>query len=116
MEPIISPWIVYIVHMLSTISTIATVFFVLSIIGAILSGLFLVMIDDYEMPKHMHIIFKSCVIILIASSIAVIIIPDKQTMLAMLTLSFITPDNIEFVQDNIVDFVKKIFNVCKEVK
>lgn len=44
------------------------------------------------------------------------VIPDKETCLAMLAVYYITPDNIQTVQGNIVDFVEQLANAVKGVK
>ena len=38
----------------------------------------------------------------------VILIPDEKTMLVMLTLSFITPDNVVITENHIIDLITKI--------
>ena len=40
----------------------------------------------------------------------VILIPDEKTMLAMLTLSFITPDNVVIAENHIIDLITKIMD------
>ena len=40
-----------------------------------------------------------------------ILIPNEKTMLAMLTLSFITPDNVVIAENHIIELVTKIMDV-----
>ena len=54
---------------------------------------------------------KNVIIISIIATILVIIIPNEKTMLAMLTLSFITPDNVIIAENHIIDLVTKIMDV-----
>lgn len=56
---------------------------------------------------------KNVIIVLITSTILTIIIPDRQTMLSMLTLSFITPDNIGIAEDHVIDLITKIMDAVK---
>ena len=56
---------------------------------------------------------KPVKIVAIVSILGLILIPTKEDMLAMLALSYVTPDNIQLVQDNIVDFITKIVDACR---
>ena len=108
MEPIISPWIIYIMH-------VASVLWGLSLAGAISGGFFLFtcfigILDEMPKIKEWE---KSIKIISIVSILGLILIPTKEDMLAMLALSYVTPDNIQLVQGNVVDFITKIVDACR---
>ena len=111
MTPIISPWIVYAIDILCTLEFLCS-------LGAVLLGIFIVMeIVDFEVNnKNYSRCFKKASILFVLFIIASILIPSKEAMLNMLVLSYVTPDNISLVQDNIVDFVGKIVGVVKELK
>ena len=49
-------------------------------------------------------------IVCVIATILVIIIPDEKTMLSMLTLSFITPDNVVIAENHIIDLITKIMD------
>ena len=55
--------------------------------------------------------YKNAIIVAIIATMLVILIPDEKTMLSMLTLSFITPDNIVITENHIIDLVTKIMDV-----
>ena len=55
--------------------------------------------------------YKYAIIVAAIATIIVILIPDEKTMLAMLTLSFITPDNVVIAENHIIDLVTKIIDV-----
>lgn len=115
MEPIISPWLVYLVSVLTTINNVASV--------AIMAGSTIIVVciivmsltfneDEYIWNKSITIM-KITGIVMVVSVIIVTLIPSRNDMLAMFALSYITPDNIQLVQGNIVDFVKQIAQAVK---
>ena len=55
--------------------------------------------------KHLYKRSLQCLIAGSACLLASILIPDRQTMVQMLVASYVTPDNVQFIQDNIVQFV-----------
>ena len=104
MEPIISPWVIYVIHVLSSLHDTAMVFLTISCILAIIMFLPAIIEEAEEPQKYL----KMAVIIAAVSGGVIIIIPDKDSMIAMIAVSYITPDNIQLVQGSIVDFVKQI--------
>lgn len=107
MEPIISPWIIYLFSVLTKLNIVASAVAIFSgasiffmSINKIIYG------DDMEIPFN----YKYVIIVLITSTVLTIIIPDRQTMLSMLTLSFITPDNIVVTENHIIELVTKIMD------
>ena len=108
MEPIISPWVIYLFSVLTKLNTVAftiaifswaTIFFIA--LNKIIYG------DDMEIEFN----YKNAIIVAIIATMLVILIPDEKTMLSMLTLSFITPDNIVITENHIIDLVTKIMDV-----
>jgi hypothetical protein len=74
-------------------------------IGSFLEG-------DELLKKIAHTSFLvGCV-----SAVFVIFIPSKDTLLAMLAMQYITPDNIQMVQGNIVEFIKQISEAVQNGK
>ena len=105
MEPIISPWVIYLFSVLSKLNTVAfiitlfswaTIFFIA--LDKIIDG------DDFEIEFN----FKYAIIVAAIATMLAILIPDEKTMLSMLTLSFITPDNVIIAENHIIDLVTKI--------
>ena len=108
MEPIISPWVIYLFSVLSKLNIVtsavalfsgASIFFMA--INKIIYG------DDMEIEFN----YKNAIIVAIIATMLVILIPDEKTMLSMLILSFITPDNIVITENHIIDLVTKIMDV-----
>ena len=107
MEPIVSPWVIYLFSVLSKLNIVvsavaifsgASIFFMA--INKIIYG------DDMEIPFN----YKYVIIVAVIATIIVILIPDEKTMLAMLTLSFITPDNVVITENHIIDLITKIMD------
>ena len=107
MEPIISPWVIYLFSVLTKLNTVAftiaifswaTIFFIS--LNKIIYG------DDMEIPFN----YKYVIIVCVIATMLAIIIPDEKTMLSMLTLSFITPDNIAVTENHIIELVTKIMD------
>ena len=104
MEPIISPWVVYLFSVLTKLNTVAFVVAMFSVVIIFWAWIF---------GEKTKINIKNVIIVLITSTVLTIIIPDRQTMLSMLTLSFITPDNIGLAEDHIIDLITKIMDAVK---
>jgi hypothetical protein len=104
MEPIISPWVIYAVQLLDNLRDVAMILFVLSGIASVLLAI-PVILDDKDLPKKY---LKKAVIIAAICGGMDIIIPNKETMITMIAASYITSDNIQMTQGNIVEFIKQI--------
>lgn len=115
MTPIISPWIAYVIHVASVISFTVILVAIFSGIGIIFTASCLAISDEDFEAGNMKKAFKVSTIVFAISVVVSIIVPDRETMLAMLTLSFVTPDNITLVQDNLIDFIQKVVEACKGV-
>jgi len=113
MEPIISPWIVYGIDVISKLSIVAF----LMVIGSLIGMLILAMNDStYGNDEQEKKILKTLIVVFLVAVVFLVILPTKDTMLTMLALYYVTPDNIQAVQGNIVDFVSQIVNAVKDVK
>ncbi len=109
MEPIISPWLIYAVQLLENLSGVCMILFVISCIAIVVLAL-PVIIEDEDLPKKY---LKTVVIIAAVCGGMGCIIPNKETMITMIVANYITPDNVQMVQGNIVDFVKQIMEAAK---
>lgn len=87
MEPIISPWIIYALHVFDKVYIACQ-------------------------KKINKILLKIAAI----SAIVLIIVPDKDTLIAMMATSYITPDNIQAAQGNVVEFIRQIIEVVQNGK
>lgn len=114
MEPIISPWLVYGINVLAKFQMAVHFCLSLSIVGlCIMVPAFLDgdgVSDDVRKVRT-----RALKAVLIFGTIE-ILLPDKDTLMTMLALQYATPDNIQAVQGNIVDFVGQIAQAVKDVK
>ena len=101
MEPIVSPWIIYLFSILTKLNIVAFIVAMLSVV---------IIFWVWLLGAETKINIKNVVIVLITSIVLTIIIPDRQTMLSMLTLSFITPDNIVITENHVIDLITKIMD------
>ena len=108
MEPIVSPWIIYLFSILTKLNIVAfsiAVFSWVSIFFIFLNKI--IYGDDLEIEFN----YKIAVIVAVIATTIVILIPTEKTMLTMLTLSFITPDNVVIAENHIIELVTKIMDV-----
>ena len=128
MNPIISPWSIYLINVLSGLKNI----FIAAAVATIFVGIgntiyFLIVIDstyyDEDDEKDQNKIlnikkcFKKIVVGLIISALLVVITPSKDTMYTMLALDNLTTDNIQAIGktgkdviDYVSDQIDKIVN------
>ena len=126
MEPIISPWTIYLINLTYNISQLLLAIVVVCSafsFGAILI-IFLSYVDDYTddikmRDKCIKFIKYSIPTIFIAITINTFI-PSRDTMIAMVVSSYITPDNLnganETIKANLQDYINIIVNGIKDVK
>ena len=107
MEPIISPWVIYLFSVLSKLNIVTSAVALFS--GA---SIFFMAMDKIIYGDDMKIEFnyKYAIIVAVIATMLAILIPDEKTMLSMLTLSFITPDNVVIAENHIIDLVTKIMD------
>ena len=112
MEPIISPWVIYVVQLLDNLRDICMVLLVLTCIVIVLLVIPAIM-DEEDLPKKY---LKMAVIIVAVCAGMDIIIPNKETMITMIAASYITPDNIQMTQGNVLEFIKQISEAVQNGK
>lgn len=112
MEPIINPWIVYGIGMISKLSIVAFLAMIISLVGMLI---FVIGDAPFENDKQKKIL-KILLAIFLVATVFLVILPTRDTMLTMLALYYVTPDNVQAVQGNIVDFVSQIMNAVKDTK
>jgi len=113
MGPIISPWIIYIFSIIVKINFIIILLSILSLFGICSLYVLLLNSEDEEEIFTLESWMKKLFIILIICGILLIFIPNRHTLLTMLTLNSINPDNIQLVQGDIVEFIYQIMNIIK---
>lgn len=109
MEPIISPWIIYALHVFDKLYFACGMVLTCCVTISPLLALFGNMEESECMMKYAKIL----AIVAAICALALIIVPDKNALIAMLAANYITPDNIKLIQGNIVDFVQQISNITQ---
>ena len=114
MEPIISPWLVYGISVLAKLQMAIHFLLCLSIVGlCIMVPAFL---DGNDVSDGVRRVRTKALKAVLLFGTLEIFFPDKDTIMTMLALQYVTPDNIQAVQGNIVDFVGQIAQAVKDVK
>lgn len=121
MEPIINPWIFYVINV------ICNLHFITGLLGTLSFGAIIVLViywvftsDDKwnESAKENKRLAakwaKRLGVFFIVDTAIGIFIPSKETMITMLVSNYVTPDNIQIVQGNIVDFTKQLVSAIAE--
>lgn len=121
MEPIINPWIFYVINV------ICNLHFITGLLGTLSFGAIIVLViywvftsDDKwnESAKENKRLAakwaKRLGVFFIVDAAIGIFIPSKETMITMLVSNYVTPDNIQIVQGNIVDFTKQLVSAVAE--
>ena len=109
MEPIISPWWFYLVGIVGYVGI------ALKIGALVLGSLAVIVILDCDEESTKKLCIWTGVIAIVMLLLSAFI-PDRQTAYTMLAASVITPDNIQAVQGNIVDFIANVAKSMQEVK
>lgn len=108
MQPIINPIIIYIIGIIDKLYWIDAAILILSAISSISTGFSCAVTSKPE--KEDKQLFKASAICCVVCSVILIATPTKETMYAMVVANYITPDNIQLVQGNMVDFVKNVMS------
>lgn len=112
MEPIISPWVIYALHVFDKVYIACQISLMISLIFGLLTVIGAYIEDDEDIKKINKILLKIAAI----SAIVLIIVPDKDTLIAMMATSYITPDNIQAIQGNVVEFIRQIIEAVQNGK
>ena len=107
MKPINSPWVIYLFSILTKLNVVAFAIALLSWLSICFIALTKFIYGD---AMEISFNYKVVIIVAIITTMLAILIPDEKTMLAMLTLSFITPDNIIITENHIIDLITKIMD------
>ena len=116
MEPIINPWLIYAVNMCGSLKEVATIIAILITLPIVIIGMNITMEVNKEDKEFYIRIEKYLIGAFVVLLFLAVAIPTKETCLAMLAAYYITPDNIQAVQGNIVDFVEQLANAVKGIK
>ena len=109
MEPIVSPWLIYIISVTGSIKFIIGMILFCLVIWTIAVGV--CSIDDdvsEESRANSKRAFKRLLCRTITVAFLFALIPTKEDAIAMTVASFITPDNLSSAKDVAIDVIKDI--------
>lgn len=108
MEPIIPPMWIYLIHLASTLR-----FMAIYTLCASIMILFFIYVGAIELIRDSNKKFwlKTFAITAVMCLLILTLIPDQDTLYAMIAASFITPDNISIGEDHLIDLVTKIAKI-----
>lgn len=109
MEPIINPWVFYLIGVVDKLHNGLVVFMAMCVGVFVFEGMEYMDFCSTEKQKEQYVKNATMAgVLFLAAGIVLILLPDKTIMYKMLTASYVTPDNIGAIQNNVVDFVGKI--------
>lgn len=113
MEPIISPWLIWLLGVLNALKFVSIIFLILSVCSLIIIiGTLLILRADLETTtiKLFNKTIKTLIIITSISMLSVLFIPDKGIAEQMIVSNYITEDNINAVSENTKEAIDYIFD------
>lgn len=133
MDPIISPWLIYLISVINSIRIFAfilglvfsiplLIYFVSDFFNHINEDiLFPYQLDEYEkLKKRNSKQIKKYFILCLTFILVGLLIPSKETLITMLIANVITPDNInmsnELIKYNVQDYVNIIVDGINKTK
>lgn len=114
MEPIIDPKIFWLIDVLEKLSFGASI---AAGIGGCMAGLgFIGSVlndadeteEDKKAIEKARLLLKRGLILLVICGVVGLFVPSKKTMYQMVAASYVTTNNVEAVQNNLVDIISKI--------
>lgn len=133
MDPVISPWLIYLISVINSIRIFAfilglvfsiplLIYFVSDFFNYINENiLFPYQLDEYEeLKKRNSKQIKKYFILCLTFILIGLLIPSKETLITMLISNVITPDNInmsnELIKHNVQDYVNIIVDGINKTK
>lgn len=133
MDPIVSPWLIYLISVINSIRIFAfilglvfsiplLIYFVSDFFNCINENiLFQYQLDEYEeLKKRNSKQIKKYFILCLTFILVGLLIPSKETLITMLIVNVITPDNInmsnELIKHNVQDYVNIIVDGINKTK
>ena len=103
MEPIVSPWLIYIADKADILYSILALLVVFSTCGVVFAMIPTVTEDhmDDEAERILKRVKRISIVVFIVSMLALVFVPNSQTVYKMLGASYLTLDNINQATDTI---------------
>ena len=108
MDPIIPPMWIYLIHLASTLRFMA----IYTLCASIMILIF-IYASTIEIIRDSNKKFwlRTFAITMVVCILILTLIPDQDTLYAMIAASFITPDNISICEEHLINLVTKITKI-----
>lgn len=117
MEPIINPWVFYLIGVVANMGKGLVVFMAACVGVFLFEGMRYMGFDATEKEKEQYVKNATMAgVLFLAAGVVLILLPNETVMYKMLTASYVTPDNVGDVQNNVVNFVGQIAEQLAKVK
>lgn len=103
MEPIVSPVLVYLIGTVGNLKALCFLVSVCTWVWIILMYATSIAEDDKELRPKKYVLILAVILLLLT-----ILIPSKETLIAMAVSSYITPDNVIVSEQHIIDMITRI--------
>lgn len=110
MDPILSPWLIYLLWVLTGLKAASLFALCLSLLVIIFYGVF--DLCEGEEAKHKWI-FKLAGITIVVSGVIYLLIPPKEYLAAMVVTSYVTPENMHALNEMIKSTLGDYLSVIK---
>lgn len=109
MEPIINPWLFYFMSVVDGFCICVCIFAVTILVYLAATGITATI--DEDLRRYFTKYLKPSLIALAVSTLILIFVPSKQTMIEMIIASHATPDNINMVIETIIENAARVAEV-----
>ena len=119
MNPIISPVWFYLIHVANMIHVLSLFVLVISIASllVLLAGEVGFYPDDEEENRRITKKYvKICITSMIMCSLVITLVPNARTIYMMIAASVVTPDNISYGEEHIVNLITNIVNAINSAE
>lgn len=117
MEPLINPWVFYLIGVVAKMGKGLVVFMAACVGVFLFEGMRYMGFDATEKEKEQYVKNATMAgVLFLAAGVVLILLPNETVMYKMLTASYVTPDNIGDVQNNVVNFVGQIAEQLAKVR
>lgn len=110
MDPILSPWLIYLLWILTGLEVASLFVLCLSIFVGIF-GITYGFIEEADWTKKF---LKWCAITFVISGVVYLLIPPKEYLVAMVVTSYVTPENMHALNEMVKSTLGEYISVIKD--
>lgn len=114
MEPIVSPWLIYSLSIVGSLWELCSFISVTCLLLAFVMRIEMNDIYDENDLSKCRRWLKLLIVVAAVFALLSFFLPTKETYMAMIAASYVTTDNIQAVQGNIIDFIAKLTEAASQ--